>query len=665
MTNQVRHLLWLLFFTSFAHTAESSFLANFETFWNTKHTFQRDETIDLLVNTATSQVTGDTLGYYRLPFVCPNSSNAKPVHLSLAEIINGDRFWQSDYHLSFLKDEPCLRICDRVMNQGTIERSVEVIKNDYIANWVVDGIPASTTFISDDGLSAPKKYYIPGFSLGYMQGDDAYINNHVMIVIRYHKESDDPEKYSIVGVEVYPKSVNGAICPGASKDFQHLKLTPEEKSQLIPFTYSIYWREDPEVEHKNRWKMYIDPSFIDERGNVNKSSSNSTTIHWVSLINSFVMLSFVSIIVAFVLLTTFRSNFASDTASEFSQIAQNSFSRPIFLNLLSILTGSGIQLIFTLLGSGLLSFVFFGNTFGRQTTIFSAVIAVLIIGGFFAGFSSIQLYKLFSKSAEDLNLKKTIIISSLSGSALMTLSLIVVVITNVLVFDPDSPRSIKFGTFMFLFLVYVILQIPISVIGGIISKHFNLLTNLLAKKIPEFSSASVPMKKSTFKQSSSSSKRYPLYLRFPFSLLILGIIPCSIVFIESRFLYVTLLVERASATYFMYGFIISAAILLLVVMVEIGIVATYLRLLNVNSQVNWQWWTFLTCSFSIWIYLVPLSIYHLVFKMKLIDSGSPVLYMVYTTILNTIVSIACGSLALWSATMFVYAVVYSAGTKED
>lgn len=247
----------------------------------------------------------------------------------------------------------------------------------------------------------------------------------------------------------------------------------------------------------------------------------------------------------------------------------------------------------------------------------------------------------------------------------MTLSLIVVVITNVLVFDPDSPRSIKFGTFMFLFLVYVILQIPISVIGGIISKHFNLLTNLLAKKIPEFSSASVPMKKSTFKQSSSSSKRYPLYLRFPFSLLILGIIPCSIVFIESRFLYVTLLVERASATYFMYGFIISAAILLLVVMVEIGIVATYLRLLNVNSQVNWQWWTFLTCSFSIWIYLVPLSIYHLVFKMKLIDSGSPVLYMVYTTILNTIVSIACGSLALWSATMFVYAVVYSAGTKED
>lgn len=664
--NLLWRLIWVLSWVSFSHCLESTVVENLRSFWSSKHTFSRDERIDLLVNSATSATSDRNIGYYRLPFVCPNSSSAKPVHLSVAEIINGDRFWQSDYRLAFLKDEPCLRICDRVMHQRSIEKSVEIIKDDYIAHWVVDGIPASTTFINDDGVSGPKKYYIPGFSLGYEQDGDAYINNHVMIVIRFHKESDDPEKYSIVGVEVYPKSVKEAVCPGATRGYEHFKLDPHQEEQLVPFTYSIYWREDPDLEHKDRWKMYIDPSTIDENGNIIQASSKNTAIHWVSLINSFVVLSFVSIIVAFVLMTTFRSNLASESASEFGQVAQSSFTPPVFLNLLSILTGSGIQFIFTLLGSGLLSFVFFRNTFGQQTTIFSAVIAVLIIGGFFAGFSSIQLFKLFSTSSGELNLKKTIIISSLSGSALITLSLIVVVIANALVFDSDSPRSFKFGTFMCLFLIYVVLQIPISVIGGIISKNFNLLTKLLVKKMPDFVSSSVPLKKASNKPlPASSSRNYPFYLKLPFSLLILGICPCSIVFIESRFLYVALLVERASTSYFMYGFIISAAILLLVVMVEIGIIATYLRLLNVGSQVNWQWWTFLTCSFSIWIYLVPLSIYHLIFKMKLLDSGSPVLYMVYTTILNTVVSIACGSLALWSATMFVYAVVYSAGTKED
>lgn len=685
-------LYWLFSLVSLAYS-DSSFLSNFnlKSIWNSKHTFKNGDKIDLLVNTATSKFSNIAYAYYNLPFICPNSSKAKPVHLSLAEIINGDRYWQSDYNLVLGKDEPCLRICDRIMRTANIKKTIDIIKNDYIANWVIDGIPASTTFINDDGINPPKKYYIPGFSLGYEESGEYYLNNHLMMVVRYHKESANPDSYSIVGLEMYPKSVSDSHCPGASKNYDNLKLDPNADTQLVPFTYSVYWREEYEVNHNDRWKMYIDPNLFDQNGKLidpsSLSSSSNKTIHWVSLINSFVILSFVSLIVAFVLISSFRANISKDSTSKFSQTAQNSFIQPSFLIILSILTGSGIQLIFTLLGSGLLSFLFFRNSFGQDTAILSLIIAVLIVGGFFAGFSSIQFYKLFNLSKSNLPLKKSFLISSLSGSVLISLSIIVIVIANSLVYDSDSPRSITFSTFLFAYMLYALFQIPISVIGGLVSRKLDILTKILTKVLPQNSSAfntktySVPSTPpSPIKKSPSSSKSLtppsisnqylkpmstPLYLRLPFSLLIFGFCPCSIVFIESRFLYTTLLIENYSTSTYMYGFIVSAAILLLFVMIEIGIISSYLKLLKTNSKINWQWWIFLTCSFSIWIYLVPLSIYHLIFKMKLVDAGSPVLYMVYTTILNTMISISCGSLALWSATIFIYAVTYSTGTKKD
>lgn len=674
--------------SSSSSSSSSSFLSKFQnSLWNSKHTFQDGDVVDLLVNTATSSLIDQPYAYYKLPFICPNSNNAKPVHLSLSEIINGDRYWQSDYKLIFNKDEPCMRICDRIIHSKNIENTKKIIQNDYIANWVIDGIPASTTFVTDDGISSPKKYYIPGFSLGYEENGDYYLNNHLMMVIRFHKEFENPNRYSIVGVEIYPKSVSDYHCPGASKNYEKLKLDINAESQLLPFTYSIYWREDFDIDHSSRWKMYIDPNSIDSNGkiidNYNNNNNLSKTIHWVSLINSFVILSVVSIIVAFIILSLFHST----ENSNLNLIAQNSFIKPNFLILLSILSGSGIQLIFTLLGSGLLSFLFFrNNSFNQDTTILSLIIAVLIIGGFFAGFSSIQFFKIFndnnskidnsnSKIDNNISIKNTILISSLSGSFLISLILIIIVITNSLIYDSDSPRSIKFSNFIFLFLLYTIFQIPISVIGGISSRNFNLLNkilkNYLSQSISSYNNQyqlpSTPP--SPIKGNINNNKivSTPIYLKLPFSLFIFGACPCSIVFIESKFLYSTLLStnQSFSTSNYIYGFIISAAFLLLIIMIEIGIITCYLRLLKFNSKFNWQWWIFLTCSFSIWIYLILLSIYHLIFKMKIIDTGSPILYMVYSTIMNSIISIACGSLALWSATIFVYIVVFTSGRKKD
>ncbi|TID23225.1 hypothetical protein CANINC_003242 [Pichia inconspicua] len=413
--------LLLLTWVHIVHALTFPKLPSIPSLFHSKKTYTEGERVDLIVNTVTSKKSNIPYSYYNIPFVCPPTENVNPVYMSLAEILHGDNFMQSDYVLNFKQDQPCLRICDRIMKNRNILKSINLIKNDYIADWLIDGLPGSTTFISDSLSDENKKYYVPGFPIGYTDGNDAFINNHIMMVIRYNSESDNT--YSIVGFEIYPKSVDSFNCPGASKKFNPVKLDPNAETQLIHFTYSIYWREDSSITYSNRWNYYLDSSIIDSNGNLITSTNKS--IHWISLINSFVIISLVSIVLGSIFLITFKSsssNTIQPSSSPFLNIAHTAFNKPVWPHFLAILAGSGIQLIFTTLTTGLVSLLFIKNTFGHETTTLSAAVAILIIGGFFAGFSSIQLLKLFlinsqpNSTVGQLSYKKTIIISSLSGS---------------------------------------------------------------------------------------------------------------------------------------------------------------------------------------------------------------------------------------------------------
>lgn len=649
-----------------AYTLTLPQLPSLPSLFHSMKTYKEGENVDLIVNTVSSKKSNIPYSYYNLPFICPPTENVKPVYMSLAEILHGDNFMQSDYVLNFKKDEPCFRLCDRIMKNRNIKKSINLIQNDYIADWLIDGLPGSTTFISDSISDENKKYYVPGFPIGYTKGDDTFINNHIMMVIRYNVENDN--SYSIVGFEIYPKSVDSFNCPGASKKFDPVKLDPNADSQLIHFTYSVYWREEPSITYSNRWNYYLDPSIIDSNGNLITSKNKS--IHWISLINSFVLISLVSLALGFIFLITFKtssSNTVSTSPSPFLDIAHAAFDKPVWPHFLSILIGSGVQLIFTTLTTGLVSLLFIKNTFGHETTTLSAAVAILIIGGFFAGFSSIQLLKLLLLNSKldsptgQISYKKTIIVSSLSGSLVISICLLTIHIANRFIFDEKSPRALTFSTFMTILLVYTLLQIPISAIGGIISKNINFFTSIISKKIIKQHS----LQKPSLSSSTTSSRKSPAYLRFPLSLLIIGFFPCCVVFIESRFAYLSFLSIRNSNSSYIFGFLILTAILLAIITIEIGVVATYVRLCKNPSVHNWQWWTFLNFAFSIWIYLMLTSLYQLMFKINVRDSGSPVLYVVYTTIINSLIAISCGALALWSATAFIYATVLSSTLKSD
>lgn len=601
--------------------------------WDTNHIFKQDQKVDLLVNYAHSDKNQEQIAYYKLPFICPASANSNPVHLSISEILNGDRFWQSDYKLAFEMDNPCARICDRIISKKTAKKVIDLIKNDYMIEWVIDGIPGATTLIDDDEQGKPKKFYVKGFPIGFIENGIPYLHNHVMMVIRWHKEFDDPNKKTIVGFEVYPKSVSDFHCPGASRNYERYKIDLDQEKLLIPYTYSVYWREDTEINFNSRWKLYIDPS----------SNANDNKMHWIAIVNSIVLISLLSMFVAFIILRTVYSN--NDTTDDdhdtWKKVSIDEiFVEPKYLTLLCILSGSGIQLIFTLIGFSLLLLFGFNNS---DTTILSSMVILFTIGGFFSGFSAVQQYKIFS--SEGITIKRAIVISTVSATFIMFLALVATTIPNFFVYSKNSPRFIKFGSLVLMFFIYILLQIPISIIGGLISMKFDYLKIIIGSNI-------IPktQKSSSLKQTSPGKQ--PIYNRFPFNLFIFGVFPFGITFIELLFLYKSIFVNKISSSY-LYGFIIFSALLLLLVQVENGVISTFLRL-NSGDATNWQWRSILTSMFSILIYLQLYSIYYLSFRMKVIDLGSPLLFIVYASTLNVVISVACGSIGIWSSTLFVY-----------
>ncbi|VEU23043.1 DEKNAAC104057 [Brettanomyces naardenensis] len=628
--------LFLLISPCYTISLEELLPQNWRTPWERTY-YHKGDPVDLLVNSVDSEDTQLPYAYYRLPFVCPPRPETRPVQLSLGEILNGDRLWMSDYQLRFGVDEPCVRLCDRITKPEGVKRAAELIRKDYMVNWWIDGLPGATTLIKPQTSQEPaKKYYVAGFPLGFVQNDISYLHNHVMLVIRWHSEDYTGGKKSIVGFEVYPKSVSDAHCPGASRDFSNLAMDPESKGKhVIPFTYSIYWREDPTVEYDDRYSLYITPG---------SDAAGAGRMHWFAVINSLVLVSFLSLIAAVVLLKTLNSDLHQHQHN-WEAVADEVFIQPVKMTWLCVLAGTGIQLFFTIAGVCVL----LSTRISPPTeSILSLAMTLFVVAGFFAGFSSVQFYHRF---AATYNTSQSLWIAFLSGSLLSALCLIVQAVCSLLTYEQHSSRALQVSTVLALVGIYVLIQVPISLIGGYLSCKVNLFSLIMKGRILPPSELSTRSRRPIPQQ--------PWYNRLRYSLPLSGAFPFGIIFVEMIYLYKSLWEDKTSLNA-MYGFVSFTTLLLCVVVAEISIITTYLHL-NAGDYQDWQWKSFTTCSGSIFLYLVLYTLRYLA-RMRMVDAVSPLLYLTYSMMLNVIISVACGALGLVSSTLFVYTIYTSIKT---
>ncbi|KAI7255646.1 putative multispanning membrane protein, partial [Hortaea werneckii] len=309
--------------------------------WSIK-SYSDGEPIPLMVNKVYSDNTQIQYAFAELPFVCPPSGRSRPgtglisgsnVGLNLGEILRGDRIVVSDYELQMGQDDEAHYLCSQKVDRAGLKKAIEVVKQGYVAEWIVDNLPGATSFVTVD---KSRKYYAAGFKMGYVEpspttGQPRYfLNNHVTLVIRYHRapgKAGQQGKKVIVGFEVYAKSLSAenrdhSGLPPDLHDVSHgLELTmarnmtnstttaydssyylteyddgAPDATLTIPYSYSVYFREEEKIEWANRWDLFF----------VNQEESQK--VHWLAIVNSIVISGLLTAVVAVILTRTVKGD---------------------------------------------------------------------------------------------------------------------------------------------------------------------------------------------------------------------------------------------------------------------------------------------------------------------------------------------------------------------
>lgn len=678
--------------------------------WSVK-TYTQNEPIPLMVNKAYSDNTQLQYAYYDLPFVCPATGHHRPgagllsgqsISLNLGEVLRGDRIVISDLELSMMKDMECNMLCNREVTRRDLKWARELVRDGYVVEWIVDNLPGATSFVTVDKT---RKYYAAGFKLGFTDNSSGkpryFLNNHHTIVIRYRnapgRAGERGEKV-IVGFEVYPKSIgpaNRRNKDGCPSDLQNIeqsfelhmppnKTATDAASELysqssyhpdiveedlddgarmtIPYTYSVYFREDDTVEWNNRWDLY----FVNQE--------DGTRIHWLAIINSFIICGLLTGIVLMIMAKTIRTDIKgykearaeegklkfkrvvpktprlsekapglldqegeADNDAEISDdealedvtgwklLHADAFRAPKYGWILAPLVGSGMQLLFMAVGLVVLSALGILNPSLRGGFI-SFGVGLFVFAGLFSGYFSARVYKTFD--GQDF-LRNAMVTALLFPGLAFGL----IFILNLFVWAQASSTAIPFGTLVALLLLWLFIQLPLVYVGsrygytrGGAWEHPT-KTSLIPRQIPQ----------------------QAWYIKRTRSVLLAGLIPFAVIFIELLFVFQSVWSDK-SGYYYMFGFLSVVSLILIVTVAETTVVTIYVQLCSENY--NWWWQSFLVGGgSSVWVFLY--CVWYYFAKLHITGFVSSMLFFTYSFMACLVYGLLTGTVGFLSAYAFV------------
>jgi len=570
--------------------------------------FKDGEPIQLFVNKIFSEKTQLSFAYGELPFVCKPSGPVEHKPLNLGEVLRGDRIMLSNHKINMGESTSCTILCKTEELQPLeLSFAKQLVSLEYKVEWIVDDLPAAIvrTFSVSNKKS---KQYEMGFLLGSYdeQSDRAFINNHVHLKFMY--ETKDDVKF-IVGFEAIAGSVDygNEVCPNDLSKLPPLEVgefsnkaeggkSDTAVSKSITYTYSVSWHEETELKWGNRWDLYL--------------TSQDPQIHWYSIINSLIILLFLTAMVAIIMLRTLNNDIAVYNEEDVKEEQEDTtgwkllhgdvFRPPRLAGLLSALVGNGIQfslMAFTIVVMAMLGVL---NPAYRGGFVSSAIFAYMFMG-VFAGYYSSRLYKSFKGTSWMKNAFVTCLLAP--GVIFGTVFLL-----NFFIWYQGSSNAIPFGTFFALVSMWMGISTPLIFFGAYFGSKKQgmdqpVRTNQIPRQIPD----------------------QVWYLRPVASALLAGLIPFAVIFLELFFILKSL--WQTDHYYYMFGFLGLVSFLLILTCIEMTIVIIYFTL----SAESWRWhWRAFLISSSSALYIFIYSVIYYATKLDIEDSLSLVVYFSYS-----------------------------------
>jgi transmembrane 9 superfamily protein 2/4 len=580
-------------------------------------------------------------------------------------------------------DEEARYLCSQTVDLDGLRRAKELIREGYVAEWIVDNLPGATSFQTTD---KSRKYYAAGFKIGdettsALGGPAEYLlNNHVTLVIRYHRapgKEGDKGKKVIVGFEVFPRSItatgrNESGLPGHIEGYHEPFVLatqtnstnendnePEATTLTIPYTYSVYWREDNRLEWQDRWNMY----FV--------AQDDSENVHWLAIISSLGISGLLTAVVSVILTRTVRGDIrghhdvdlsgnkpkssrsssspkreknnllgpvadldVEETTSDEEEIEDATgwkllhgdvFRAPVYGGLLAPLVGSGMQLLFMAIGLLILSTIGILNPSFRGGYA-SVGIGLFIFAGIFSGYYSARIYKTFGGQMWQENV---IVTASLVPGLLFA----TIFILNLFVWIQASSTALPFGTLIALVMLWLFVQLPLVYIGSWFGfERMGAYTHpIRANAIPR----------------QIRGQRW--YLKSTQNLLLAGFVPFMVVLVELMFVIKSLWLDK-SGYYYAFGFTGVVSVVLAVTVVEVTVVRTYFLLCSENY--HWWWHSFaIGGSSSIWTYAYLVYCYFT--KLHISGFVSSLLFFAYGFLACAVYALLTGTIGFLAAYAFV------------
>ncbi|KAL0908024.1 hypothetical protein M5K25_022487 [Dendrobium thyrsiflorum] len=594
--------------------------------------FQRGDELQVKVNKLSSTKTQLPYDHYYLEYCKPETivNSAE----NLGEVLRGDRIENSVYSFKMRIDESCKVACRQKLTVEGVKNFKEKIDDEYRVNMILDNLPAAVPRQRRDASQIPS--YEHGFRVGYKDSqvsgskdEKYYINNHLAFTVKYHKDPDSDDA-RIVGFEVTPSSVHHEYNDWDEKNPRLLTCNPNTKiapgthgpqevtvDTHIVFTYDVTFQPS-ELKWASRWDTYL--------------LMNDDQIHWFSIINSLMIVLFLSGMVAMIMMRTLYRDIANYNQLETQDEAQEEtgwklvhgdvFRPPVNSGLLCVYVGTGVQFLGMTLVTmmfALLGFLSPSNRGGLMT----AMVLLWVFMGLFAGYASARLYKMFKGTEwKRITLKTAFMFPGIVFAIFFVL--------NALIWGEKSSGAVPFGTMFALVFLWFGISVPLVFVGSYLGFkkpgiEDPVKTNKIPRQIPE----------------------QAWYMQPAFSVLIGGILPFGAVFIELFFILTSIWLNQF---YYIFGFLFLVFIILFITCAEITIVLCYFQLCS--EDYHWWWRAYLTAGSSA-LYLFLYATFYFFTKLEITKLVSGILYFGYMLIASYAFFVLTGTIGFYACFWFV------------
>jgi hypothetical protein len=434
------------------------------------------------------------------------------------------------YELPFATDVPFASLCTKSLAAEQVNELIDAISHFYYFEFFYDSLPIwgfVGSAVSD--------------SLSDADGDPSqfFLFKHLHFVGLYSASGQV--------VKINATADNARV----------LSLTRDTAAEDVEFSYSIEWHQT-DLDPEKRMELYEDSFF-----------ANELEIHWLSIMNSGVLVLLLTAFLALIIMRVLKSDYARYSRAEeedddqedygWKLIHGDVFRFPASKSLFAAFIGVGAQLLTTslaVLGLSLLGSYYPNNGGSMYTSLIVLYALTSCVGGYVSG----RYYKQFEGDqwAWNVVLQATIFAVPFFS---------VVAYVNSVAWAHHATAALPYTTIIIILSIWLVVGLPLSVLGAIAGRH-------------SAGAFDAPVRTKNFPREIPS---IPWYRKWYSQMIMSGFLPFSAIYVEIFYVFSSL---YGHSPYQLYGILVLVFLILITVTACITVALVYFQL----SMEDHRWW---------------------------------------------------------------------------